>query len=186
MPVSSVFYNVAQVGRKLFDTEQFITAAAAFHPKFAFASERKPGGRTIILTDLPQEFVVEIDGRVLSVSLHAATGMAAYSKITTLEYALISTFSGILLGDALRENECLTLESFFHEFDPPCLLSQSLRQSTIGQLIDSLYICPRCASFYRQLSAETSFGALKDVLDYVEARRIARSLNRRRAGSAHN
>lgn len=186
MPVSSVFYNVAQVGRKLFDTEQFITAAEAFHPKVAFTTERKPGGRTIILTDLPQDYVVELDGRVLSVSLHAATGMAAYAKINALEYALISTFAGILLGDALRDSEYLTLESFFHEFDPPCLLSHSLKQSTMGQLLDSLYVCPRCACFYRQLGAETSFSALKEVLDYVEAHRIARSLNRRRTGSARN
>lgn len=177
-------YKIAQLGGEPLNLDRLVAMANEFSSGDTFSLDRKPGSGTIILSDCDQEFIADPDGKVLTISLKASGGITTYARITQIEYALIAIFGGLLLGEACKKNPYQTLESFFHTYPHPCILSDSLRHSTIGKYIDGLYVCPRCASFFSTLEVTSAFNSLVKALELAEDNRISRSLKRRREQDA--
>lgn len=177
-------YKITQIGGPTLSLSQLVSDANHLGSPLTFSTERTRGSGTIVFTGAPQDFVVEPERKILTISLHTATEIAAYGRLTLTEYSLVTVFAGLLLADTLETNEHQFLEGFFHEYEIPCMLSESLRFPTFGRYVDNLFLCPGCKPFFRQLGVEPAFDRLKRAVDFVESNKISRSLRRRRTNIA--
>lgn len=173
-------YKITQIGGPTLALPQLAALANRLGEPLLFSTERSRGSATIVFTGAVQDFVVEPERKILTISLHSATELATYGRVTLSEYALVAMFAGLLLADTLEKNEFQFLEAFFHQYEIPCMLSESLKFPTFGRYVDNLFLCPGCRPFFRQLDAESAFDRLKRAIDFVEGNKISRSLKRRR------
>lgn len=145
-----------------------------------------PDGVVLLLNDHVQEYVVEIDKGLYTLSLLYARGIARYANITVAEFVLANVACARLLDRATGEGSLFRREDFFHKSYPICMLAYSGAQEHACRTMESLYLCPDCGRFFPVLKLEEEFNALRDVLNTLDYRRIDRSCRRRSANRSEN
>lgn len=181
MPIEA--FQVIPLDAPALDVKAFIGEANCIQNLVRFSLEPQPSANVLLVVSKPQDYAVEVVDPCLMLSLHNAQGIAAYAKITLVEYSLIGLYTGILFSRILKNGPHFHREDFFHGSSPPCLLSHAGRIETIAEMVSGLYLCSGCRRFFSSVAAEQEFKALDQLVDVIESGRISRSCRRRRAGS---
>ena len=140
-----------------------------------------PEGIVLLLNEQVQEYVVEIDKGLYTLSLLYAKGVALYANITVAEFVLANVACARLLGRVTQPGSLFRREDFFHRSFPLCVLAFSGAQEHACRTMESLYVCPDCMRFFPTLQADDQLAELREVMNMLDYRRIDRSCRRRRA-----
>ncbi|MBI1317817.1 MAG: hypothetical protein GC168_02565 [Candidatus Hydrogenedens sp.] len=176
---AGVNYQVGSISRSTFDLARFVAYANAQQSAVTFVDALRQRMPRLIFTDQAYAELVEVQPGAIMLPLVDSSRLSQYAKIEMDEYLLSLAMAGIVMHQTLRKHKDFLVEDLLHRHDPSCIFSRGLPPEQRLVMLEHLYVCPGCHTFYQALQLGELCEAAHEVVRRVDDLRMARSVRRR-------